>query len=140
MGARKWNAADELKQRAEEEGGDGLAFASPALFLRLVRRRRQCGADRPGAPQIYQPTAELAPGGQVDHVSRAPLFLAAAFSPCRFCFFIFSSLSTASSLNKWKNVYRSEEKYHRVGRHDSIVACDACTTRIRLRSLEMVDG
>ena len=48
----------------------------------------------------YQPTAELAPGGQVDHVSRAPLFLAAAFFPLPFLFFllyIFSSLSTASS-------------------------------------------
>ena len=45
--------------------------------------------NQPPLKKKYQPTAELAPGGQVDHVSRAPLFLAAAFFPLPFLFFYY---------------------------------------------------
>ena len=83
------------------------------------------------------PTAQLAPGGQVDHVSRAcPSFsFLAAFLSCCFIYFIFIFIYVhrlfylLMSKQTKKCVCRPEEnipRFCRSGRHDLLVV--ACST------------
>lgn len=131
-----WNGTDELKQRRRE--GTGWPCLA-CLFVRRVRRRRQCGADRPGHRKYTnRPVGAGWAGGP--RLSCLPLLFFSSTTRCfsliSCCFvrvFLYAHrlfyLVMTSKQTKKKCVCvcrRPEEnipRFCRWGRHDLLACC-----------------